>query len=152
MFFKYNAVLRGLQTNVPFLRNRMVSLGCPKAIAGQYKDGTISFEEGDVGTDTSELQRQRRAGSATAWMRLQETLPDSWPLFYTGTLAEWMHEEIIDRGGLIDKCTYGDLYRNRDGQHRLEFGCQHFRLCHATAHVPLICMFACASQWLNSTL
>ena len=33
MFVKYNAVLRGIQTTVPFLRNTMISLCCSKEVA-----------------------------------------------------------------------------------------------------------------------
>ena len=55
MFVKYNGVLRGLQSTVPFLRNTMISLCCPKAVADAYlgtakvfqqpSDGTITFDE-----------------------------------------------------------------------------------------------------------
>ena len=55
MFMKYNAVLRGLQgLNVPFLRNTLVSLCCPKDVASKFQgtakvfetaNGVVSFEE-----------------------------------------------------------------------------------------------------------
>ena len=55
MFVKYNGILRGLQSDVPFLRNTMVLLCCPKATAKSYlgtakvfehpSDGTITFDE-----------------------------------------------------------------------------------------------------------
>jgi len=36
MFVKYNALLRGLASEIPFLRNQMVSLCCPKDVADAY--------------------------------------------------------------------------------------------------------------------
>ena len=55
MFVKYNSVLRGVESTVPFLRNTMVSLCCPKTTADAYMgmakmfeqptDGTITFDE-----------------------------------------------------------------------------------------------------------
>ena len=54
MFVKYNALLRGLQSNSDFLKNMMVQLCCPKDIAEQYQgtakifepaNGSISFEQ-----------------------------------------------------------------------------------------------------------
>ena len=55
MFVKYNGVLRGVRADVPFLKNTMVKLCCPKAVADAYmgtaqvfqqpSDGTISFDE-----------------------------------------------------------------------------------------------------------
>merc|ERR1719149_163270 len=54
MFVKYNAVLRGLQSASPFLKNTMVQLCCPKDVAEQYMGtaeifqpaaGTLSFEQ-----------------------------------------------------------------------------------------------------------
>ena len=55
MFMKYNAVLRGTQSESPFLRNTMITLCCPKAISEAYlgtakifqppSDGTLSFEQ-----------------------------------------------------------------------------------------------------------
>ena len=37
-------VLRGLQSESNFLKSNMVRLCCPKSIAKQYQDGTLSFE------------------------------------------------------------------------------------------------------------
>ena len=45
MFVKHNSVLRGLQSTVPFLRNTMVSLCCPKATADAFAAGAITFDE-----------------------------------------------------------------------------------------------------------
>lgn len=54
MFKKYNAVLRGLLTKSPFLRNTMVILCCPKAVADAYlgtakvfqtANGLVSYDE-----------------------------------------------------------------------------------------------------------
>ena len=54
MFFKYNAVLRGLQSDSDFLKNTMVQLCCAKEVADKYQgtakmfepaNGSISFEE-----------------------------------------------------------------------------------------------------------
>ena len=45
MFMKYNAVLRGLRSGVPFLRAAMVSLCCAPEVAAKFKDGAIAFEE-----------------------------------------------------------------------------------------------------------
>ena len=55
MFVKYNGVLRGTQSESPFLRNTMITLCCPKAISDAYlgsakifqqpTDGTLSFEQ-----------------------------------------------------------------------------------------------------------
>ena len=55
MFVKYNGVLRGMQSESPFLRNTMITLCCPKAISDAYlgtakifqppTDGTLSFEQ-----------------------------------------------------------------------------------------------------------
>ena len=54
MFVKYNGVLRGLQSDSPFLKNTMVQLCCAKAVAAEYQgtaqifepaNGSISFEE-----------------------------------------------------------------------------------------------------------
>ena len=54
MFVKYNAILRGLQSASPFLKNTMVQLCCPKDVAEQYMgtaeifqpaSGTLSFEQ-----------------------------------------------------------------------------------------------------------
>ena len=39
MFVKYNAVLRGLRSGAPFLRNSMVRLCCPRAVADAYMGG-----------------------------------------------------------------------------------------------------------------
>ena len=44
MFIKFNAVLRGLRSDVPFLRNTMVSLCCSKEVAAKLKANEISFE------------------------------------------------------------------------------------------------------------
>ena len=45
MYVKYNAVLRGLRSQSAFLRNTLVVLCCPKAIADEYTGGTLSFDE-----------------------------------------------------------------------------------------------------------
>ena len=45
MFVKYNAVLRGLRPDVPFLRNTMVTLCCPKAVAEAYMGTAKVFEQ-----------------------------------------------------------------------------------------------------------
>ena len=54
LFVKYNAVLRGLQSDSPFLRNTMVSLCCPQRVAAAYQgtapmhalaNGALSFEQ-----------------------------------------------------------------------------------------------------------
>ena len=45
MFVKYNAVLRGLRSGVPVLRNTMVSLCCSKEVVAKFKADEISFEE-----------------------------------------------------------------------------------------------------------
>ena len=39
LFVKYNAVLRGLESEVDFLRNQMVQLCCPKVIADDFMGG-----------------------------------------------------------------------------------------------------------------
>ena len=48
MFVKYNGVLRGLRSKVPFLRNMMVLLCCAKEVAAKFQDGSISFEEASI--------------------------------------------------------------------------------------------------------
>ena len=45
LFLKYNAVLRGLRSTVPFLINTMITLCCSKEVTAKYKDGSITFEE-----------------------------------------------------------------------------------------------------------
>ena len=54
MFVKYNGILRGLQSNSPFLKNTMVQLCCAMSVAKEYQgdanvsepaSGTKSFEE-----------------------------------------------------------------------------------------------------------
>ena len=55
MFVKYNGVLRGMQSESPFLRNTMITLCCPKSISDAYlgtakifeppSGGTLSFEQ-----------------------------------------------------------------------------------------------------------
>ena len=45
LFVKYNAVLRGLETEVPFLRNDMIQRCCAKQMAECYVKGTVSFED-----------------------------------------------------------------------------------------------------------
>ena len=40
MFVKYNAILRGLASEIPFLCNQMVSLCCPKDVADAYLGST----------------------------------------------------------------------------------------------------------------
>ena len=37
LFVKYNAVLRGLQSDSAFLKNTMVALCCPSAVAEEYQ-------------------------------------------------------------------------------------------------------------------
>ena len=44
MFVKYNGVLRGLRSEAAFLRNSMITLCCPKAVADGYVAKTIGFE------------------------------------------------------------------------------------------------------------
>ena len=44
VFVKYNAVLRGLRSDVLFLRNSMVSLCCSKEVVAKFKANEISFE------------------------------------------------------------------------------------------------------------
>ena len=44
MFVKYNGLLRGLQSDAPFLRNTMLQLCCPKDIAAHYQ-GTAKMHE-----------------------------------------------------------------------------------------------------------
>ena len=54
LFAKYNAILRGLETEVPFLRNQMVELCCPPQVYQSYmggakvgetpRDGQVSYE------------------------------------------------------------------------------------------------------------
>ena len=48
MFVKYNGVLRGLRSKVPFLRTMMIVLCCAKEVAAKFKDGSISFEEASI--------------------------------------------------------------------------------------------------------
>ena len=45
LFVKYNGVLRGVDSDVPFLRNTLVKLCCPKATADAYLADTLSFAE-----------------------------------------------------------------------------------------------------------
>ena len=49
MFVKYNRVLRGLSSEAgvlaDFLKNSMVTLCCPKAVADEYMAGSLSLEE-----------------------------------------------------------------------------------------------------------
>ena len=44
LFVKYNGVLRGLQSESPFLRNAMIKLCCPADIFAAYTSGTVTFE------------------------------------------------------------------------------------------------------------
>ena len=44
-FVKYNAVLRGLDSDVPFLRNQMIELCCPTAVSVEYMRGAKTWEE-----------------------------------------------------------------------------------------------------------
>ena len=44
VFVKYNAVLRGLRSDVLFLRNSMVSLCCSKEVVAKFKANEISIE------------------------------------------------------------------------------------------------------------
>ena len=44
VFVKYNAVLRGVQSSVPFLRNMMVTLCCASAVAEQILGGAKMHE------------------------------------------------------------------------------------------------------------
>ena len=44
LFVKYNAVLRGLDSDVVFLRNDMVQRCCAKAKAGEYMGGAKTWE------------------------------------------------------------------------------------------------------------
>ena len=48
MFVKYNGVLRGLRSKVPFLRTMMILLCCAKEVAAKFKAGSISFEEASI--------------------------------------------------------------------------------------------------------
>ena len=44
MFVKYNAVLRGLDTDVPFLKNSLIKHCCPCATFDQYMGGASLSE------------------------------------------------------------------------------------------------------------
>ena len=44
MFVKYNAVLRGRHSDVPFLRNTLVSLCCAADVAADYLGGAKTHE------------------------------------------------------------------------------------------------------------
>jgi len=52
LFVKYNAVLRGLQTDVPFLLSTMVSLCCPEAVARGYAVGSVTIDEAKSSLNT----------------------------------------------------------------------------------------------------
>ena len=62
MLVKYNAVLRGLASEVSFLKNTFISLCCPKSVADAYlgtarafqqpSDGAISFDEAKRSANT----------------------------------------------------------------------------------------------------
>jgi NLR family CARD domain-containing protein 3 len=45
MFVKYNGVLRGLQSDSPFLKNTMVALCCPREVSNRYAALSMSLEE-----------------------------------------------------------------------------------------------------------
>ena len=45
MFVKYNGVLRGLQSDSPFLKNTMVALCCPREVSNRYAARSMSLEE-----------------------------------------------------------------------------------------------------------
>ena len=56
LFVKYNGLLRGLQSDSNFLKNTMVALCCPRAIAEKFQgvakmhelaNGTLSFDEAE---------------------------------------------------------------------------------------------------------
>ena len=52
MLVKYNAVLRGLASEVSFLKNTFISLCCPKSVADALSEGTISFDEAKRSANT----------------------------------------------------------------------------------------------------
>ena len=56
-FVKYNGVLRGLGSDVPFLRRAMIELCCSKAVTSGYVAGSIPFESctADLNTYTTTL-------------------------------------------------------------------------------------------------
>ena len=58
MFVKYNAVLRGLESTVPFLRNTMVSFCCPKATFFTYMGTAKMFEQPSDGTITFDAAKK----------------------------------------------------------------------------------------------
>ena len=45
MFVKYNGVLRGLDSPVPFLKNSMIELCCSAEMVAKFKDGTMTYDE-----------------------------------------------------------------------------------------------------------
>jgi hypothetical protein len=45
LFVKYNGVLRGLDSPVPFLKHSMIELCCPKAVYEQYMGGAEKWEQ-----------------------------------------------------------------------------------------------------------
>ena len=45
LFFKYNAVLRGLDSETEMLRDSMVELCCPKAVSDAYRAKKIGYDE-----------------------------------------------------------------------------------------------------------
>ena len=58
LFVKYNGVLRGIDTDVPFLKNSMIQLCCPKAVADAYMGDAKSDEEAKGTLSYAEAKKQ----------------------------------------------------------------------------------------------
>ena len=44
---RYNGVLRGTRSDVPFLKGAMIKLCCPAAVADKYAAGSITLDEAE---------------------------------------------------------------------------------------------------------
>ena len=65
LFVKYNGVLRGLNSSVPFLRNTMIQLCCAKVVADAHMGGAKVWEEPKGGLAYDKLRAQVNSYTTT---------------------------------------------------------------------------------------
>ena len=52
LFVKYNSVLRGLNSQVPFLQTQLVGLCCSTEVSGRFAAGELSFAQSKATANT----------------------------------------------------------------------------------------------------
>jgi hypothetical protein len=108
LFIKYNGLLRGLDSDVPFLVNTMIQLCCKKSVASEYQ-GSASMGQVANGT-LSQAEARKQLNMYTTTLRAHLSLTTSSSLQYSQTIESLLlrFDQFFHRQALeTDLCEQG---------------------------------------------